>query len=221
MLCALICVLLASCQTAKKSQPNDVFTVNLNSPQYQIGEVDFQTNPPLGIGKIKIMTVPVLYFPNEDAVVIKLRYEYTTFHQCWNKDGRKGFIDALQKYNEDYDIRSLGLKGRKAKRCYGTVNGWLIWQQAAFTVRASGDIKIELGYTFKDKAPYFTANQLSAEYVDRNSRNRNRSSPVMPIYFTRAQASRLAAIFDQGFIDGLNISSMPVILPETQKDDWN
>ena len=164
-----------------------------------------QLDPIAGLGKITKVSVPVFYFPKEDAVVLRFRPEYTTYQQCWSNNGRHGFIEALEKYNNDYEERNLDIKDRKSKGRYGIVRGYLIWQQMAFTVRARGNMNVELGYTFKDGAPYFLINQLEAEYVDLISRDNDRTSIVIPMYLTRKQAADLAAMFDQSFLDGLSM----------------
>jgi len=195
--------LLVSCQSLGKKQPDEEFIVQWDSPQFQIGEVELQTEPPLGLGQLKKMAVPVFYFPDEDAVVLRFRPEFTTFQQCWSNKGRQSFIEALQKYNEDYSARTLDIKNNKSKRKYNVVKGYLIWQQFAFTTRARGNVKIEIGYIFKDNVPYFSINQLEAEYIDEISRGGNRSSSIISLYLTRAQAAELAALFDKDFLNGL------------------
>ena len=207
-LAALFAVLaLISCQSTEKKKKADEFTVHWDSPRFPIGEVELQVNTTLGIGgKLKKMTVPVFYFPQEDAVVLRFRPEFTTFQQCWSGIGRINYIEALKKYNEDYDARLLDIKNRKSSRKYGMVQGYLIWQQFQYTIRARGNMNMELGYAFVDRAPYFLVNQLSSEYIDAISRDSNRTSPVVPLYFTRAQAADLAVLFDREFLDGLSKS---------------
>lgn len=202
-----LCVMFLSCQSTSKKPQIEEFTVNLDSPNFQIGEINFQLKPSVSIGKIKKRSATVHYFPKEDAVAVRFRPEFTTFNQCWSMDGRQIFIDALKLYNEDYDARSLDMKAKpkKVSRKYGFTEGYLIWQQHSIMVRAHGSMILELGYAFRDKAPYFVINQLPAEYIDPMSRDQNRKTQVTPFYFTRAQAAELAALFDPEFIDELDI----------------
>jgi len=202
--CLLIALLLGSCATGEKQKPEE-FIVDLNSHNFQIGEIETQLMSFIGLGPLKKSPVAVLYYPNEDAVCLRYRHEFITYNQYWNRSGRQLFIKALEKYNEDYDARNLnsnaGSKGRKA---YGTADGYLIWQQFSFSVLAKGSVKIEIGYIFKENLPYFYMNQLDAEYIDPLIRDHNRTSAKIPFHFTRAQAAGVAALFDQSVIDEFN-----------------
>jgi len=194
-------VIISSCNTTKRAIVED-FTVNMDSPQVTIGEVYIQFETMMGLGSLKKNTVSVLYFPKEDVVCLKYNYEYNTFHQFWNKKGRLYFINALQKYNEDYNARNLQKSDKKSRRKYGIIRGYLVWQMFSFSVQAHGGMNVELGYNFKDKSPYFTVFQRTAEYLSPRSRDGNRSSPTLTMYFTRAQAAELSALFEQYVLQG-------------------
>jgi len=194
-----ISVTISACNTTK-DKVNEDFTVNIKSPQVTIGEVEMQFEPLFGIGKLKKQNVTVLYFPQENAICLVYKFNYFTFYQFWNNKGRLSFINALQKYNEDYEAHNLQNNSKKTQKKYGIVRGYLVWQQFSFTVQADGNMNIELGHTFKDTSPYFSVNQRSTVYIDKNTKDRNKSSPEVTMYFTRAQAAELAAIFDQYLI---------------------
>lgn len=200
-----LCVILISCQSTGKKKTEEKFTVDLDSPQFQIGEVEFQLKPIMGIGKIKKRTATVHYFPKEDAVAVRVRPDFTTFNQCWSKSGRQNFIDALKMYNDDYDARALEIKAKKTERKYGLAYGYLIWQQFEVMVRAQANMYLEFGYKFNNKTPYFVVNQLVAEFTHPSERDLNRKTQVMPYFFTRAQAAELAALFDPDFLSELEI----------------
>jgi len=189
-----------SCQSVEKSQKEEPFKISLDSMFIQIGEIESRLSPFMGLGKIRDVKIQALYFPVEDAVVLKFRHEATTFHQCWDRNGRQSYIEALEKYKEEYKARALVSGSNKTKRNYGLVTGYLIWQQISIAVRADSNIKIELGYTFKERTPYFLTNQLAAEYISPISRTYNKSSPVVPMYFTGPQAEKLAELFNHDFL---------------------
>jgi len=194
---------LSACATTERSQV-EPFTVDLRSPQLPIGEIEWQVNRFMGMGGLRKNTVVVSYFPREDAVSIQYRAEFITYHQFWSRDGRQAFIKALAQYNEDFEARNLQENNaRRTRRAYGVVKGYLIWQLHAITVRARGNMNVELGYEFRGRTPYFTINQREALYVDPLTVDSNRTSPVMTMYFTRAQAEVLAGLFDQEFLQGL------------------
>jgi len=194
-------VTISACNTTNRAIVED-FTVNMSSPQVTIGEVELQFDTVMGLGKLKKQTASVIYFPKEDVVCLKYKYELYTFHQFWNKRGRLNFISALQRYNEDYSARNLQKSNNKSLLKYGVVRSYLVWQMLSFTVQARANMNIELGYTFKDKSPYFTLHQRTAEYFDDRSRDSNKSSPIITMYFTRAQAAELSALFEQYIIKG-------------------
>jgi hypothetical protein len=189
-------ITISGCETIKQPRMED-FSVSLNSPEIPIGEIELQLDSIMGFGKIKKQNVAVSYFPREDAVCLKYKYEFFNYRQFWNRRGRLGFISALQSYNIDYDARNLQSNKYKTLKKYGIVRSYLIWQQLSITVQARANANIELGYTFKEKAPYFTVYQREALYVDENSKDNSRTSPNITMCFTRAQAAELAELFEQ------------------------
>jgi uncharacterized protein YcfL len=199
ILLILCCTVLVTCGS-NNAVRRDSFSVNLNSPNVSIGEVEIQFNTFMSMRGLRKENVSVLYFPREDAVGLRYRNEFVTYHQFWSRRGRLEFLSALERYNEEYSARTLLINDRRSRRIYGVVEGFLIWQMYSFTVQARANMGVELGYEFRDRAPYFTINQRQAEYKEDHSRDNNRTSPVVTMYFTRAQAAQLAALFDPEFL---------------------
>jgi len=129
------------------------------------------------------------------------------------------FVNALQQYNDDYNAQNLRRSGRTTQ-VYGRVQGFLIWQQLSFTVRARANMNLELGYGFKDRAPYFMINQREAEFIDPGSQDNYRVSPTIPMFLTRAQAASIAALFDQAFLSGLVTPSAldTIVIPDVYEE---
>ena len=199
---------LCACKTGR--QVTEPFTVHHNSPQIPVGEIEVQFDTLLGIGGLKKQTVNVIYYPREDAVCLQYRQDFLTYNQFWSRTGRQAFLGALQQYNEDYDARSLNRNGgRSARRKYGVVEGYLIWQQFSFSVRARANMNVELGYAFKERLPYFLVNQREAEFIDPDSQDNYRVTSTTGMYFTRAQAAELAVFFEQHFLNGLSLPNRP------------
>jgi hypothetical protein len=213
----LCCTLLATCGSFDWT-PREQFVVNLNSPQIPIGEVELRFNTFMSMRGLRLEKANVIYFPREDAVCIQYRHEFVTYHQFWSRIGRLEFLAALEKYNEEYTERTLVINDRRSKRNYGVVEGYLIWQMYSFTVQARANMNVELGYEFRDRSPFFTINQRQAEYKEDNSRDNNRTSPVITMYFTRAQAAQLADLFDPEFLRGVASRARPAA-PETNAID--
>ena len=188
-------VFLSACGSL--GQTKEKFVVALNSPHVQVGEIETQFNTFMSFGGLKKNLVKVFYYPREDAVCLQYRREFTTYNQFWSSTGRQTFLAALVQYNSEYNERTLTVQNRKNIRVYGNVGGYLYWQMYRFTVQAKSSVKVELGYQFRDNSPYFSIHQREAEFKEEMTRDHDRTSPAITMYFTRAQASILAEMFDQ------------------------
>jgi len=204
----------SSCQTTGRQ---DSFIVNHRSAHVPLGEFEAQFHPFLSMGGLTKQTVKVFYYPREDAVCIQYVMNFFTYNQFWSRTGRQVFLSALQQYNIDYDERSL-TRSRRTIKAYGDVLGYLIWQQFSFSVRARANAKIELGYTFRDRSPYFTINQRETEFIDPESQENYRKSPVVTMYLTRTQAAQIAAFFDQDMLAGFAPAGSAE--PDNYDDDY-
>ncbi|MCL2175526.1 MAG: hypothetical protein FWB73_05720 [Treponema sp.] len=173
------------------------FSVNLNSNNTKIGEIDLQIDPLFGIGNLRKRTFVVLFYPRENVICLHYKKDLFNYYMFWNRTGRLFFINALRLYNDDYDARNLDRNSRHARNKYGTIRGYLIWQQLSFMTQARGNMDVDLGYSFKDRSPYFTVIQRSAKYIDEFTNDENRNSDVVFMYFTRAQAAKLAELFEE------------------------
>jgi len=210
----LLILSLSSCNTIKKQAEraairNERFTVDLRSPQLPIGEIQAQFNNLFPMPGIRTVDIVVIYFPYEDAVCLNYRLNTYTYHFFWHKQGRDSFVKALEQYNADFEARRLR-EGRnsRTKSQYGTVKEFFLYwqqmQQARLTSIANGNMDIELGYYFRDKSPFFAVTQLQAYFESPTFfQEDNDLSPEIPIFFTRAQANELAALFDQDFLQSL------------------
>ena len=208
-------LLFNSCNTIKKqaelvAQRRVRFTVDLRSPQIPIGEIKAQFNNLFPMPGIRTVDIIVIYFPYEDAVCLNYRLNTYTYHQFLHEEGRTAFAKALEQYNADFENRRLR-EGRnhRTKSQYGTIEGcFLYWQQLAVArvlTLASGNMDIELGYYFRDKSPFFAMTQLQAFHESPTlDKEDNTLSPEIPIFFTRAQAEELVALFDQDFLQTLS-----------------
>jgi hypothetical protein len=165
----------------------------------------------MSLGGLRKREVTVSYFPREDAVCLMYREDFMTYYQFWSNEGRNAFFIALENYKEDFEARNLARNSRQTARKYGTIEGFLIWQLTRFTIQASAQSTIDLGHQFRGHAPYFTINQREAHYLDPMSRDNNRSSPHIMMFFTRAQADNLAALFDRQLLQGLRAAHIGTI----------
>ena len=192
--------LLFSCSSAP---PPKVFSVDLNSYRCDAGSVEVYFDRYLSIGSLKKNTVNVFYYPAEDAVCLQFKAIYVGCNQFWDKTGRDAFVAAFKRYQEEYEQRKLTNGGRKAREAYGAVQGFFAWKKTPVSVQAKGNPKYSFGYQFKDNAVFFTTTQGESRYEDPLTRDRSQTSPVLLMYFTRAQAESLAEIFSQEYLQGL------------------
>jgi len=199
----LISLALGACATGNRTE-KEVFTVSLRSPQITMSEIEVQMNKTFPLPGIRKVKVTIKYFPREDAVCLQYRVDMMTYYQFWSRNGRTAFIKALEEYKEDYAARNLDRRGGiRARRKYGTVDGFLIWQMSSFTTQSNSSVNMEIGYSFKDNSPYFTVNQGEGEFLEPLSTRDIRKTQEMPMYLTRAQADELVIFFDQQYLQGL------------------
>jgi hypothetical protein len=208
-------LVLASCASVRAKKP---FTVDIYSPRYAAGSAEAQVDKPLG--GLRKTDVKVYYYPDDDAVCLEFRADTVTYSQFWSREGRDAFTAALERYKADFEGRNLAAKSSKTKRVYGEVQGYLAWGVLLIlTQPARGVVRVELGYTFKDRSPFFSVFQRSAEYKDEESR-KTTSANVL-VYFTRAQAEAVAGLFNQEYLDGLERGTQPDGMREKLRNFFN
>jgi len=209
MLLFLIAFTFAACQSIKKQieiagQREEKFKVDMKSPKIQVGSVEMQLDRAL-FG-LKKTTVNVSYSPVEDAVCLEFKRNTITNYQFFNKANRTAYLNALEKYLEDYDNRKLADK-KTTKQQYGSDEGYLIWKVTKVSNQFSSNVDFSFGYKFKEKSPFFTITQGEAVFEEdfsvRNS-EKYTTNGEFQLFFTRAQATELAAFFDQQFIRSMN-----------------
>lgn len=145
-------------------------------------------------------TVDVVFYPRENEVALEFSHQYTQYRQFWNEEGRRLFIEALNRYKEEFANQELLNDYGESRAIYGSCEGRLEWKtlKISATYRSSPDF--ELGYRFRDDAPYFSAYQKIAD-EETGANNSITESRPFPIYFTRAQAEELAKLFDEAFLN--------------------
>jgi hypothetical protein len=208
----LLFISLNSCEFIKRQamladERRQRYTVELNSPQVPIGEIQAQFNNQFPLPGVRSLDILVIYYPYEDAVCLNYRFNSITYHQFIHKEGRDAFVKALGQYNLDFENRKLR-EGRnhRTKSQYGTIKEcYLYWQQWTILTQYSGNMDMELGYYFRDSSPFFAITQLQAFYRSPTlDASRNNTSAEIPIFFSRAQAAELAALFDQELLQSVS-----------------
>jgi hypothetical protein len=116
--------------------------------------------------------------------------------QYWTAMARETFVKAFAQYETAYEARDLptGFLSSGKRAIYGKAEVMIHWWSLSFSNHARGISRLDFGYRFKDRNPYFTVTQGEAKDTYVNTKN---SSTQVTMYFTRAMARELAAIFDE------------------------
>jgi hypothetical protein len=114
--------------------------------------------------------------------------------QYWTGRARDAFINALAQYEVSYEARDLprGFLSAGKRNIYGKSEILIHWWALSFSNRSRGQSRLDFGYLFKDRSPYFTVTQNEAKDTYVNPKN---NSTQVTLYFTRAMAQELAALF--------------------------
>jgi hypothetical protein len=196
-----IAFVFSACSSTPKEEP---FSVDLRNPRYEAGSAEAYFDRYMSVGSLKKSNVTVYYYPIEDAVCLQFKLQFADCNQFWDKAGRATFVSSLEQYKEDYEQRKLAKASKRiARRIYGSTQGFFAWKKTKVGAQAHGSPMVEFGYNINNKAAFFTTTQLESYYVDPIARSRNQTSPVIMMYFTRAQAEALTLLFDEEYLNTL------------------
>jgi hypothetical protein len=189
-----IMVFFSSCATTNSKNPDMVADVD----PIPLGKVtvEFEKFFSSSLGEKEVSLV---FDPRSDTVYLQFSYETVTYRQFWDKVNRQKFIAALEQYQKDFEAKNLTTKSSKSRRAYGAIKGKTEWGQFSFSVNYRSYPQMELGYLFKGDKPYFTVLQREAKDVAIGGDGAPDSLRITT-YYTRAQASELAAVFDQAYL---------------------
>ena len=153
---------------------------------------------------LNTVSMEAVFHPRLNAVALEFRHEFVTIRQFWDETARRHFAMALDRYNADFEARELINQHRRTRNAYGSVSGRLEWQTARFTTVHVSYPVIEIGYRFRDNAPFFATLMRPARSEPGQETG---ATPVesrqLQMYFTRAQAADIVRVFDQAYLMGL------------------
>jgi hypothetical protein len=162
----------------------------------------------------------VTYYPRTDTVVFQFPYQFVTYRQHWNTVNRETLLAAISRYNDDFTAKNLPSMSRgKMRRAYGVLDSVAEWGTFKIMLNARSRPKVELGYAFEQKSPYFVITQREAKNEIAANDNANTSLRIS-LYFTRAMAEDLTAVLDRSRL--LSLLPNGGILPpgEVTPDTW-
>jgi hypothetical protein len=166
---------------------------------YSVGEVTVSLDQAFS-ASLKIEQAEVLFYPRENEVALEFSNNAGQYRQFWTQEGRRFFIEALNRYKEDFANQHLITNYNKSRAAYGKAKGRFQWKTIKISATYLSLPYVELGYRFRDNAPYFTVYQISAKEQSGSNKEGIKESPHYSIYFTRAQAEELAKLFDDAFL---------------------
>lgn len=174
--------------------------VNLRGLKVDIGTTEAEFDKLVSIKDLKKSEINVSYFPEDDVVCLNFRHNLITYYLFWSKANRSVFSSALARYKQAYNTRDLPVKNMQTKRAYGTLRGMLMWESTKFSLRGTSHPNIDIGYHFVNKAPYFSFSVRETPNEDPVTKDNLPRNNNFNVYFTRAQADELAAMFTSEYL---------------------
>jgi hypothetical protein len=171
-------------------------------------EAEFSRIFSSAVEKKKVNTV---FCPRDNTVYLEFKHQTVTYRQYWNQANRTRFQEALDKYKGDYEAKKLIDRPSRTRRTYGTLKGMAQWgypvniSLLVLNLNSMGYPNYEVGYVFKEdssrrESPYFTVFQRECDDVLMDNDVIEGKSSNIFVYYTRAQAEELAAIFSQEYL---------------------
>ena len=202
---AVMAVLVVSCGTVNntaKRFPNMV----ADAEPVPAGTIEAEFDRLLS-SRLNKYEVEAIFYPRLNAVALEFKHEFITYRQFWDQNGRVQFAEALERYKVDYDARNLVDRYGRTKAVYGKLKGRLEWETFKLAQTRVSFPVIEIGYRFKENAPFFATRTRSAKEektsASASGDGVNMENTLIHMYFTRAQADDLVKLFDQTYLMGL------------------
>jgi hypothetical protein len=194
-----IFVLCLSCASNKASsfkEGDDFLMDDSGAGSISLGTID------VGITKafssaVSKENAAVVYDSANDIVTLEFKSAGGVHNrQYWTARARETFIQALAQYEIDYEARDLptGFLSSGKREIYGKAEILIHWWALSFSNHARGVSRLDFGYRFQQRNPYFTVTQSETKDTYVNSNN---SSAQVTLYFTRAMAQELASLFNE------------------------
>ncbi|MCL1927889.1 MAG: hypothetical protein FWG07_03730 [Treponema sp.] len=189
-------VLAISCSHTEKAPSHPSMIANVDP--FLIGSVNVSLDQLLS-SQLKETAVEIVFYPRQNEVALEWSHNMAQYQQFWDEAGRQLFVEALNRYNEDFSNKKLTDTYNKSRAVYGKFKGRLLWKTLKFSATYSSSPFIELGYRFRNNAPYFATRQMAAKEESGVNKSISESS-ASSMYFTRVQGEELAKLFDQAFL---------------------
>jgi hypothetical protein len=182
--------------TASSFDEGDDFLADDFGPTIPLGNIDVGLTKAFSSAVSKQSAVAVYDSANNIVMLEFLSAGAVHNRQYWTAKARDTFIKAFAQYETAYEARDLprGFLSSGKREIYGKAEITIHWWSMSFSNHARGLSRLNFGYSFKDRNPYFTVTQSETKDTYVNPKN---SSTQVTMYFTRAMARELVAFFDE------------------------
>ena len=222
LICTAACILF-SCSTMDLAARYPNMVADLDP--FSVGTIDVLFDQ-LFTSKLKAHSVNVIFDPRENIVALEFRYELVRYRQFWDQKARQHFAMAFEQYKQDFNAKTLSTKYNKTRAVYGKTPGTVEWETFKYTSTYKASPTLELGYRFRQDAPYFAVLQRSAKEETGAMSGSDMDSQQITMYYTKALGEKLMAYFNQEYLREMaGVSNAPKIeepaaAPDPDKDDY-
>lgn len=149
------------------------------------------------VSGVKSSEMLVVLYPREGTVSLEYTYMGNKTKLQFDRRARDAFVAALIEYNRLYESRSLDRESSKRDAALGSAKLGLQWGVMSYNGLAHP--VSNFSYEFEGKSPFFSLfiPEMANEIYLGDTGSRVKQSSDMTLYFTRAQATAIAELFDQ------------------------
>lgn len=146
-----------------------------------------------GFGKMKNTEAVMVYVPESETFGFGSNYLAAYYYVHFDKDGRDAFIEAVNQYFKDFENKRLQRDNSKTTSIYGSSDVYVNWGSFKSACSNYGTGKVDFGYKFVDRSPYFT---VSFSHIYNKRYDNDDIAPVESLnviyYFTKDYCKNMA-----------------------------
>lgn len=152
-------------------------------------------------GNIKQQAASILINPKTKLAGFGSKYMAAYYVVQLDAEGRDALRKAVDSYLDDFENKRLDRKDGRSYKKYGDTPVRIEWGTIKASTPNYAEGKIQLGYKFKDKSPYFTLTAYSMPNI-KKMKDESAVTESLPLsyYMTKAQATSLVSLLDENMI---------------------
>lgn len=143
---------------------------------------------PNAFGVLKQKNATVTVDPKHNEAGFGSSYLAAYYYLFWDEYSRKAFLDSIDTYFSDFENKRLKRNNNSSFKIYGKTDVRLRWGTLSNSTPNNGTGKMNLGYKFNNKSPYFTITiyPIFNKYSEISDAV-NKESIMLTYYFTKSQ----------------------------------